>query len=289
MNFSLAQVVANTVITGSLYALVTVGFALTYNTGGFFNMAHGAVFLVGAYVGYAALRIPVLGLPAAVILAAAAAGLGGLLLYQFVVRRLQRKRAHSLVLFIASLGVLVAAEGLAAVWFGNETLVFIPGPSPSLGLFSARITLVQAWILALAASLFLCLLLFFQRTNLGKRIRAVADDRELAESIGIPVGAVLPQVFFWGSVLAGVAGLLVGLDRTIRPGSGMVAILWAMVASIVGGVGSYTGPVVGAFLLGFLENIMVVLFPSEWKSTFVFSSLILFLFFRPAGLFGVEK
>lgn len=280
------QLLANSVVTGSLYALVTVGFALTYNTAGFYNLGHGAVFVVGAYTGYVVYRVLGLGLPATIVVTAGLAGLTGLIINGLVFRPLAHRRAPSLVLFIASLGVLVATEGLVATLFGNETIIFTSGPSPSFEWLGARLTVPQILSLAIALVALLALLVFFRQTTVGKRIRAVADDRDLAVTVGLPVHAMVSHVFLWGSMLAGLAGLLVGIERTVQPGSGMVAVLWAMVASIVGGIGSFVGPIGGAFLLGLLENVAVVVFPSEWKSTVVFSTLIVFFFVRPAGLFG---
>ncbi|MBI3372377.1 MAG: branched-chain amino acid ABC transporter permease [Betaproteobacteria bacterium] len=283
------QLLMNSMITGSVYALVAIGFALTYNIGGFFNMAHGAVFLLGAYGGYVALHVLQFGLPLAVLVSAAAAGLAGIVAHSAVFRRLALSEAPSTVFFISSLGILIAVEGTVATGFGYETIVFMPGPSPSSTFFGARVTDIQVYILALSFALLLALVVFFHMTNIGKQIRAVADDRELAKAVGISVNGVMFWVFVLGSMLAGVAGLFVGMEHTIRPGSGMVAVLWAMVASIMGGVGSFIGPVVGAFLLGFIENLAVTVFPSEWKATVVFSILILFFFLRPVGLFGVRR
>lgn len=283
------QVLWNALIAGSLYALVTVGFALTYNIGNFFNMAHGAVFLVGAYTGYRTYRVFHLGLPFALILSALSAGVLGVILQRAVFQPLSERKAPGLVLFIASLGILSVTEGLITALCGNEIIIFWPGPSPSFDLLGGRMTILQGEILLLSAVLFVAMYVVFQRTDLGRRIRAVSDDRELAVALGISVKMILSRLFFWGSALAGVAGLLVGLEQSIRPGSGMKAILWAMVASIIGGVGSFTGPILGAFLLGVLENVAISFFPSEWKATIVFSTLIMFFFFRPMGIWGVKR
>jgi branched-chain amino acid transport system permease protein len=284
-----SQLVWNTLITGSVYALITVGFALTYNIGGFFNMAHGAMFLVGAYTGYIIYRILGLGFPLALACSALAAGTLGLALHYWVFDLLNRRKAPGLTLFITSLGILIVVEGLVAVVFGNEVIVFSPGPSPALDLFGGRITALQLNILVLTVLTFVCSYLFFKKTNLGRRVRAVSDDRELAKAVGLPVPTVLSTVFFYGSTLAGVAGTLVGFEQSIGPGSGMKAILAAMVASIIGGTGSFTGPILGAFFLGFLENVSVAFFPSEWKNSIVFSIMILFFFTRPAGFLGVKR
>jgi len=180
-------------------------------------------------------------------------------------------------------------ESLVAACFGNEILVFEPGLSSSLVVPGGRITLPQLMILGLALVVFVVFYWFFRYTDSGKIIRAVSDDSSLAVAIGIPVRNVVSKVFFYGSAMAGMAGVCVGLDRTIRPGSGMVSLLWAMAAAILGGVGNFSGALLGAFALAGFENIAVMVLPSAWKNSVVFTAVILFFYWKPNGLGGIWR
>ena len=115
-------------------------------------------------------------------------------------------------------------------------------------------------------------------------IKAISDDEEVAKIVGINTNKIIGRVFFIGSAIAGLAGILTGFDIGIEPTMGMSLLLKGVIASIIGGVGSVYGGVIGAFLLGFVENFGIWKISGEWKDAIAFSVLILFLLFRPNGI-----
>lgn len=126
----------------------------------------------------------------------------------------------------------------------------------------------------------------FHKTNFGKKIRAISDDEEVARICGIDAEKIIGGAFFLSGALAGLAGILLGIDIGIQPTMGLLIVLEAATAAIIGGIGNVRGGILGAFILGFAENFGVLYVSGEWKGSIAFSLLALVLIFRPAGLFG---
>jgi len=126
--------------------------------------------------------------------------------------------------------------------------------------------------------------LVLKKTMFGKAVSAVADDEEVAKIVGINTNKIIGMVFFIGSMIAGLAGIFVGFDTGIEPTMGMSLLLKGVIASIIGGIGNIYGGVLGAFLLGFVENFGIWKISGEWKDAIAFGLLIIFLLFRPSGI-----
>lgn len=267
--------------------MVALGFNLIYGTTKFFHMAHGAVITVAVFGAYLAVEAGapwLFSFPTAAILAGAL-GWG---LETAIYRPLRKRGASSLVLLVASLATLILLQNLLALAFGSQTRV-IPGtPLGQRGydLPGVALTPNQVTIILTTAFLTALLVAFLQGTRLGKAVRAVSDDREVAEVVGINVDRVLMVVFVVGSAYAGVAAVLVGGETGIQPTMGMSLLLKAVIASIIGGIGNIYGSVAGGLLLGVTENLGIWKVPAEWKDSIAFAILILFLLFRPQGIFS---
>jgi len=151
------------------------------------------------------------------------------------------------------------------------------------------ITPVQLVIIATSLLAMVSLYLLLGRTKLGKAIRAVADDINLAEVAGINSNLVISAVFAIGSALAALAGALIGLDTNLQPTMGFNITVKAFAAVILGGLGSVPGAIVGGFLIGIAENLGVWVIPAVWKDTIAYGILIVMLFFRPNGIFGKKE
>jgi branched-chain amino acid transport system permease protein len=123
-------------------------------------------------------------------------------------------------------------------------------------------------------------------TMFGKAVRAINDDEEVAKMVGIDTDRIIGQIFFVGSAIAGLAGILIGFDTGLEPAMGMGLLFKGVIASVIGGIGNIYGGVAGAFMLGFVENFGIWKLPSEWKDAIAFSVLLVFLFFRPQGIFN---
>lgn len=273
-----------------MYALIALGFNLIYGTARFFNLAHGTMALIGAYVVFVVsvqFGVPyVLSIP----LGIGAAGLTGVALDKGIYAYLRARKASKLILLIASLGAMTAISALLAMIFSSQFFPLLKESvaNPTLDIFRGSITVVQLSMLGAAGGIYGLLWLLLYRTMFGKAVRAISDDREVAEIVGIDTNTIISWVFFIGSAIAGLAGILIGMDTGIQPSMGLFLLLGGAVACIIGGIGNTTGGIVGALILAFAENFGVWALSGEWKSAIAFGLLIIFLLFRPQGVMNVK-
>jgi len=293
------QLLINGLIAGSIYALVASGFSLIYATNKFVHFAHGTTVTVSAYVLltlFSALGLNFYLAAAGTILVAALLGyLMHLLLYQ----PLRSRKASSAVMLIASIGLMIFLENLMLALFGADVktvglLEVRKGIEVGLGAeasakAAAVITPLQIVIIAIAAGLLIALWLFMKKSRLGKTMRAVADNPELARISGINANKVFAQSFALGSAIAGIAAILVALEQNIEPVMGTGLIIKGFTGAIIGGVTSVPGAVLGSYLLGLAENFGIWFLPSGWKDAIAFGLLFVFLLWRPTGILGIAK
>lgn len=282
----LPQLLVNGLIAGSIYALVALGFGLIYATTRFFHFAHGAVYAVGAYLAYSGWLLG-LSLYISFPLAVLGAAILGALLEIGVYRPLRKKGASSLILLLASLGLFIVIQNLISLIFGDDTKTIRSGAvTEGLPLFGARITPIQITIIVVSGLLLALCSVFVKKTKIGKAMRAVANDPELARVVGIEADQVILFTFVLGSALAAVAAILISLDTDMTPMMGFYALLMGVVAVIAGGIGSIPGAALGGLLVGMAQHLGVWKIPTQWQDTIVFLILIFFLLFRPQGFLG---
>jgi len=286
------QFILNGLIAGAIYALIALGFSVIYKTVRFFHFAHGVVYMVGAYVAYAVLMIlgpesRVGGWFLAVLLGVAASAALGVGIDRGIYRPLRERKASNLILLLASFGVFIFIENLIALIFGNQILTLRSGVvREGWHVLGAVITPIQVLIIAASLATFGLCWWLVAKTRLGRSLRAVADDPLAASVCGINPERTTMWAFLIGSALAGVAGILISLETNLEPTMGFNAILKGIIASIIGGIGSIPGAILGGVFLGLAENLGIAVIPSGWKDAIAFGVLILFLLFRPQGLFG---
>ncbi|OGG54035.1 hypothetical protein A3C20_02990 [Candidatus Kaiserbacteria bacterium RIFCSPHIGHO2_02_FULL_55_25] len=282
----IAQIGLNIVIAGAIYSLAALGFNLIYSTARFFDLGYGAYLIVGGYTVLYFHKMLGFGIIPAVILGMVAAGMVGFLVEKIVYRKLRTRKASSTVLLVASLGVFTVAQGLFAILFSSQfqTLSRDIGSERLFSFFGGIITQTQVLILLVALSIMIVLAYTLKYTPFGKAVRAISDDEEVAQVVGINSEKLLGIVFFIGAAIGGLAGIAAGFDTGIQP-MGMALLLSGVIAAIVGGVGNVYGGVLGAFMLAFAENIAAWHIGGEWKFAVAFGILIIFLIFRPQGIF----
>ena len=191
---------------------------------------------------------------------------------------------------IASFGVFIFIQNLLQLIYGAQILSLRIGPVvEGYNIFSAVITSIQILILIVSVIVFTVLWLIVGKTKIGKAIRAVADDPVGASVSGIYPEKVILYAFAIGSALAGMAGVLISLETNLEPTMGLNAILKGIIASIIGGIGSIPGAVLGGFFLGIIENLGIWKIQAEWKDTIAFTVLILFLLGKPEGILGKRE
>lgn len=282
----MVQIIANGIFESSLILLIALGFSLVYGTARFFHIAHGAVFMLGGYATYLFLSVGFNPL-VSISLAMTVSAISGSLMEYTVYRPLRWHKAPSLVYLITSLGLLLLLQSAVALAFGNETRAMpLAGVvSDSFELWGAVVTFEQILIFFTSCSLAL-LLLFFFKTNVGLSLKALSDNDFLARAMGINVDRMMVITFAIGSAFAGIAGGLVGMETTIHPAMGFSGTLYAMLACIVGGLGSVPGTIIGAFIIGMIRSIGVAAFAPEWKDTIALAVLFVVLLIKPSGVMG---
>ncbi len=281
------QLAVNAIATALCVALFAVGFGVIYAAGRFVNFAHAVSYTAGAYAAYTLVVILHTPLWLAIIAAVIVAALGGILMDVFAFAPLRRGGAASLVLFVASLGLLVVLQNLVAMCFGDQTYA-LSGASVREGfpLLGARVTLVQLVNAAVSIAAASGLWFLMYRTAYGRMLRAIACDNELALVIGVRAPRVLCLTFALTSALAGLSGILSALDTGLSPSMGFNALLIAVAAAVIGGIGSVWGVVGACVLIALVRNLSVLWLPSQWQDATVFVVLIIFLIARPQGFAG---
>jgi len=293
------QTIVNGLSTGSLYALIALGYSMVYGVLKLLNFAHGDLFMVGAFIGYfviqwfggpSALGIPVW-LLVTIMFSLASLGVGalGVAIERFAYRPL--RDAPRIAPLITALGVSFVLENAVLLLFGGFTRTY---NTPAFISFSiavhvggVNIGIVQIMIVVLSVMMMLGLRLIVGRTILGKSMRAVASDREAAEMLGINVNRTISMTFFIGSAMAGAAGVMYGLyANQVSNLIGFLAGLKAFTAAVVGGIGSVPGAMIGGMFIGLCESFSLSYVSTRYADLIVFGILITVMLVRPTGLFG---
>jgi branched-chain amino acid transport system permease protein len=278
------QIGANSLVAASTILLVAVSFALAFGLVRFFHFAHGIVFTSGAYLTFAFHVWTRLPLTVAVVLAVVGAATIGCTIEIGIYRPLRGRDASPLVLLLASLGVYVVLQNVVSAFFGDDTKQLHSQELPeAINVLGARITFVQSAMIAVTVVLVTALALLVQKTKLGRAMRAVADDPQLASVSGIEANRVILWTIAISSALAGLAGILVAQDVDMTPTMGMNPLMLGVVAVIVGGVRSFSGIMLAALLLACAQQATVWVFGSAWQDAVAFLVLLVFLLVRPQG------
>jgi len=273
----------NSLALGGLLFLLASGFSLIFGLMRIANLTHGALFMLGAYLGVSVLKlVPNLWL------AALAAGLAVAVFGFFLEKIILRKLAGNVLgQVLVTLGVaFIIADFCLVVWGGDP----IPIPTPPALQAPVRVAgfIFPAYrlaVLALAIVVALALFLLMEKTRLGAMIRAGVDDPEMARAVGIPVSRLFTAVFCLGAALAGAGGVIGGPIMSAYPGLDADMLPLALIVVILGGVGSLLGAFIGAFITGFVYTFGVALLP-DLAYVILFLPMILVIAFRPRGLFG---
>jgi branched-chain amino acid transport system permease protein len=280
------QLLLNGIWAGSIYALLGVSWALIFAASRTFHFAHGATFIIAAYLAYVLDSVLGVGLIVASAGGIFAAILFGLAIEGILYRWLRRAYATPLVIFIASLGALIFVENNTAMFFGTDAKTLSGFPIKVIKIGNVGFTTLHLAMLFTAVILIWGLMLFLMKTGQGKAIRAVISNPEMAEVIGIDIEKVFLLVYGIASVLVGSAAILVTLERGATPELAHWAILYAFIPVIIGGVGSMGGAALAGLIIGFAESIGIWKIASQWQLGIAFVVLLFVLIIRPSGLFG---
>ena len=273
----------NSVALGGLLFLLSAGFSLIFGLMRMPNLAHGAFFMLGAYLAGAALGWGA-NFWVAALFAGLAVGAFGIVVERTLLRRLAGNAQGQV---LVTLGIsFIIADGCLLTWGGDP--VPIPAPSylrPPLFVAGFAFPTYRLAVLVVAVITAAALYLLIERTRLGAMIRAGVDDMEMARGVGIPVSRLFMTVFLIGAALAGLGGAVGGPMLSAYPGLDADMLPLALVVVILGGVGSLLGALVGSFVIGFIYNFGTALLP-DLAYVILFLPMVIVLVLRPRGLFG---
>jgi branched-chain amino acid transport system permease protein len=283
------QELLNGVVVGAVYALFSLGLTLVFGIHRILNLAHGAVFMWGALIGYFAVTGAGLALFPAFMLAILGGALVSVALDLLVFRPLRRREGDEFGTIIVSIGANLVLMHLAQQATNAQTLRFPFGifPIHFYHLLGLRVSLQQIVIVAAVALLVIALVLYLFRTNLGTDARAVAIDERTSMLLGINPHAVYFGTFALAGALAGAAGVIIGIAfNSVSYIMGEPIMLQAFVVIVLGGLGSVPGALLAGVLLGVIQTLTTVYVSSELSDAVVFGLLFIVLLVRPRGFFA---
>ncbi|MBU3737412.1 MAG: branched-chain amino acid ABC transporter permease [Rhodoferax sp.] len=286
----LAQQLLNGLVMGGVYALFALGFTLVFGIHHLMNLAHGAVFMTGAFV---ALYAVLAGLPLwlAFLLALVLCGLLSVVIEWTAFRPLHRSGEAEFGAIVSTLGADLIIVSLAQNVSASEVLrfPFETFPVKIFEIAGLRVSLLQMFMSVCAFALMLVLTYYLYRTPLGTRVRSVSGNYRAAVLCGVNPNIVYAQTFFLSGALAGASGVLIGLAfNSIQFSMGEPFLLRGFVVIVLGGMGSIPGAMVAGLLFGMVQTLTSAYLPAGLTDAIIFSLLFLVLLVRPNGLFGVQ-
>ncbi|MBR4792760.1 MAG: branched-chain amino acid ABC transporter permease [Bacteroidaceae bacterium] len=285
----LLQFITNGIITGLLYSLLAIGFALVYNTTHIFHIAAAGIYVFAAYMFW--LFGSKLGqniMVAAVVAIVLTMGIS-LLSEKGIYGPLRKKQASLNLAMIASIGLMTIIVNTIAMTFGNETKVIDSTILPTISLGKLIVSTPQLYQLIISVATIAMFLAFLNKTKFGLRLQALSADDTLFETLGYDKNRTFTFVFLASGLFIGLASCLTVFDIGMDPRMGMTVLINALVAMIIGGVGRFETCVFGGISLGVLQSLTVYFFSSNWQNAITFALLLIFLFVRPQGIAGYKQ
>lgn len=284
----LLQLVVQGTGSGALYAILGLSFGIIFNTTRVFHFAHGAVISIGAYTVYLGVSLLHLPLALAMALAVATTAAAGMACELFLYRPLRRRGAPPLLWFLASFAVLVVAQNILLLIFGGVPVTLRSGAVASTRFFGLRISELVMWKVAAGAAVTFVVAALLYRTRLGKQLRAIVSNPEMARVAGIDLERSYLLTYAVGSALTVPAGAIALFDQGVSPDLGEMPLLIATVAVFAGGIGAFMGGALGGFVLGLLAALSIYWTNSSFQMTVALGLMTAFLLLRPSGFLGVK-
>ena len=284
----LLQQLANGVMLGSTYALVAIGYSLVFGVLRVLHLAHGEVYMIGAFVGVQAVLWLSVGPFVALIGGLIGAAVLGIVLELVAFRPIRKRQGSFLAPIVSSIGAGLVLQEVMTKFFGSEQIGFPEQFSSRIyDLGFVSVSGAHLFILAVAFGAMAILHVFVTRSRYGMAMRATAENLQVASVLGINVDHVILVTFAVASALAGIAGVLVGLNyNAISPHMGIDMTTKGLAVMLIGGLGSIYGAMAGGLLLGIVEVISVAYLASSYRDAFAFGLMIIVLLLRPRGLFS---
>lgn len=278
----------NGISLGSVYAIIALGYTMVYGIAKMLNFAHGDVIMVGAYMCFFSMTYLSLPPIVSILIAMVVCTLLGVIVEVLAYRPL--RKASSLAVLITAIGVSYLLQNAALLIWGSAPKTFSSVvPFGSVSLFNGDLIITGESIVTVAACvvIMICLTVFTKKSRMGKAMRAVSEDKDAAQLMGINVNKTIAITFAIGSALAAIAGvLLCSAYPALTPTTGSMPGIKAFTAAVFGGIGSIPGAMIGGVLLGVIEIFSKSYISSELADAIVFGVLIVVLLVKPTGLLG---
>lgn len=287
-NSLLMNLVVDGIMLGCIYALLAVGFSLLWWIAGIVHIAHGAVMLVAGYAIYSGLQLLGLGTPVAILGAVAVSVITGVIAEGLIYRPLLQRGTDEMGILTASLGALIFLEYVVAIAFGPEGVTLDAGElrrpiSPSLPLAFDRFSGI---VVCTTVAIFLTLWVVLTRTRIGREMRAIASNGELANVLGINSRLIYLYTAVIAAALCVPPAAFMLFNTGLIPSEALHIVLVASVVAILGGRGSLIGALLAGLIIGVIESAMTFHFAAGWRQLVTFVLLYVLLLVRPQGLFG---
>jgi branched-chain amino acid transport system permease protein len=279
------QQTLNSLQLGSLYALIALGYTMVYGILTMINFAHGDLFMVGAFLCF--LSVVVLKLPfvPTLLISMGGTALLGVTIERFAYKPLRKAPRVSAIITALGVGLFLENFLLALNPYPKHIPTFIPTTTWIVG--GVSVSSLQGMIVVLSLFLMVLLDMIVQKTRVGMAMRAISWDKTVVPLMGVPVDLVISVTFAIGTGLGGVAGVMYGLAYpVIDPYMGIMVGWKAFISAVVGGIGNIRGAMIGGYVLGSVEILVVAFLPSTYRDFVAFTLLLTLLIFRPYGILG---
>jgi len=282
----MATQTSTALIIGALLFLVSAGLTLIFGVLGVVNFAHGSLYMLGAY-----LAVTVYGVTGSFLAAVGAAGLG-VAIFAIVFERFFMQRVYDadvlMQLLVCYAFILILDDAAQLIWGAEFRSMGMPAAFQVSPLLIAGGVIPVYYVVLTATAVVIALMLWIvlTKTRIGKIVRAAAKNKTMTSALGINTGLIYAGVFACGGLLAGLAGALAAPVRTTSPGMGFSILIEAFIVTVIGGMGSVTGALVGALLIGVVRSFGSVAFPM-FSEGMMFLAMILILILKPGGLIGI--
>ncbi|MDV3429402.1 MAG: branched-chain amino acid ABC transporter permease [Bacillota bacterium] len=282
------QQLINGLSLGSIYALIALGYTMVYGIINLINFAHGDIYMLGAYIGFAVTTFLHVGFIPAILISMVGCGFIGIFVEKVAYKPIRNSTRIAALITAIAVSLFIEYGTMYFVHADTRTYPAVIN-NKSIKLFNGGVILNTSDIYIIVITVLLMILLQYiiYRTKMGKAMRAVAMDKEAAEYMGVSIDNTISFTFAIGSALAGVAGVLVGVYyNSINPLMGIVPGLKAFIAAVIGGIGLIPGAVIGGYFLGMTETMVSAYGGSLYKDGVAFAILIIMLLIKPNGLLG---
>lgn len=280
------SIIVNGLVMSGVYALLAVGFSLIFGVARIINLAHTAFYMLAAYLIYSLAITAGLNLPLSIVLAIAIVTTVGTISYKFIIARVRQHEATTLIVTIA---LAIIIQEAMFIGFGGDPRSVPKLISGATEIFGVAVLNQQMLTLGVVLLLLLGTWAFLMKTRLGVAIRATAQDREVANLMGMDVPRIEMVTMAISVAFAAIAGALIAPLFVLTPGMWMHPLVMILAVVVLGGLGSIKGSLVGAFILGFAETLVVFLAPSGafLRTSVALTIMLVVILIRPQGLFGI--